>query len=504
ICPEFQQSCDIQEKEVYTDSVNEDLAESVSKSNQQTQQEENNAILNQISEIQHFQIHINNSISRNSNIQCSKQKNPESETSDPEIQVLTQSDTKPKSSADNFKFNQNSISVSIIATPTEASNYNGFPEITKKSDEEVTIVPCGQWSKSVMEIGGCLRSARKEGGEEELWVPLVESSRPWMTKWGQNGKVATGAEDDIAAKGRIEAAALKPEAEAVATCPPPTPPNTEPAVIQAAVMPYTEERVQRPPPKPPHLNPYTAALGDSSTAKILVAGRIGAMDDGGKQDTSNNVVSAEEMQTWVTAVVEGELTTGVEAGASGKEKRRTIVAGVDATMTEGGFRARQLRRYLSLNPPPLLATVPPWDRDRSKTREAGGGTMDDGLDKMMTGGLLADETQKTVIHTVRTHEGGALHGGAAQWLVGRSDVPAGVGDGFQCASLLFKIEEMKIREMLNPNFELGSKVVVQAQFQYLLSKLIIGSNLTEIYLEKLVGSIFFKQWDPGGPLCYWQ
>ncbi|MED6114154.1 hypothetical protein PIB30_077567 [Stylosanthes scabra] len=184
ICPEFQQSCDIQEEEIYTDSINEDLAESVSKSNQQTQQEENNAILNQILEIHHFQIHINNSISRNSNIQCSKQTNPELETSDPEIQVLTQSDTEPKSSAGNFKFNQNSISVSITATPTEASDYSGFPEITNKSDAEVTIVPCGganrwiegdrQWSESVMVIGGCLRLAHNEGGEEKLRVSPLE------------------------------------------------------------------------------------------------------------------------------------------------------------------------------------------------------------------------------------------------------------------------------------------------------------------------------------------
>ncbi|MED6207329.1 hypothetical protein PIB30_034747 [Stylosanthes scabra] len=349
---------------------------------------------------------------------------PEFHQSDPEIQVHTQSDTEPKSSAGNFKFDQRSISVSTTTTPTEASDCSGFPKITKQIDEEVKFVPCGgangwiegdrQWPETVMEIGGCLRLACKEGREEELWVPLAEPPRPWMTEWGQNDKVAIGAEDGTATKGRIEITTLKPEAEAVATRPPPASPNTEPAVIQAAVMPYTEERVERPPPKPSHLNPYTAALGDSSTAKILVSGRIGAMDDGGEQDTSNNVVSAEEMQTWVTTVVEGELTTGAVVGASAKEKRRTIVAGVDATMTEGGFRAKQLRRFLSLNPPPLLAAVLPWDHDRSKMREAGGGTMDDGLYKMMTGGLLADETQKMVIHTVRTHEGGALHGGTTQ------------------------------------------------------------------------------------------
>ncbi|MED6156966.1 hypothetical protein PIB30_019088 [Stylosanthes scabra] len=189
-------------------------------------------------------------------------------------------------------------------------------------------------SESVI-IGDCMRLARKEGREEELWVPLAELPRPWLSESGQNDRVAIGAEDAAVTKGKPEITDLD--------------------LARA-------ESVQRPPPKPPHLNPYTAALGDSSTAKILVVGRIGAMDDGGEQDTSSNLVSAEEMQPWVTTVVEGELTTGAEVGASVKEKRRTIVAGVNTTMIDGGIWTRQLRRFLSLNPPPLLAAIFPWDR----------------------------------------------------------------------------------------------------------------------------------------------
>ncbi|MED6194050.1 hypothetical protein PIB30_024817 [Stylosanthes scabra] len=193
----------------------------------------------------------------------------------------------------------------------------------------------GDWQSEFVIIGDCLRSARKEGREEELWVPLAESPRPWLSESGQNDRVAIGAEDAAVSKGKVEITDLD--------------------LARA-------ESVQRPPPKPPHLNSYTAALGDSSTAKILVAGRIGAMDDGGEQDTSSNVVSAEEMQPWVTAVVEGELTTGAEVGTSTKEKRRTIVAGVNATMTDEGIWTRQLRWFLSLNLTPLLAAIFLWDR----------------------------------------------------------------------------------------------------------------------------------------------
>ncbi|MED6219445.1 hypothetical protein PIB30_035937 [Stylosanthes scabra] len=78
-------------------------------------------------------------------------------------------------------------------TRAEASNYSGFPEITKKNDE-VTIVPCGgangwivgdwQWFQAVMETRGCLRSARVEGGENKSQFPPPELPRPWMTKSG--------------------------------------------------------------------------------------------------------------------------------------------------------------------------------------------------------------------------------------------------------------------------------------------------------------------------------
>ncbi|MED6164623.1 hypothetical protein PIB30_091989 [Stylosanthes scabra] len=214
----------IQEEEDYADSVNADLAESISKSNQQMQQEENNAILNQILEIQQLQININNSISGNSNIQCSNQTNPKSENSDLEIQVHTQLYTEQKSSECNFKFDQNSVLVSTTTTPTEASDYSGFPEITKKSDEEVTIVPCGWWSESVMKIGGCLRSTYKEGGEEELYVPLTIPPRPWMTESSQNGRVANGAEDGTAARERIATTALELTEVAETILPPPKPP----------------------------------------------------------------------------------------------------------------------------------------------------------------------------------------------------------------------------------------------------------------------------------------
>ncbi|MED6172495.1 hypothetical protein PIB30_050597 [Stylosanthes scabra] len=68
--------------------------------------------------------------------------------------------------------------------------------------------------------------------------------------------------------------------------------------------------------------------------------RRGAEDDAVvKGNVENTVVEPAEVENNVNDGTE----SSAEVGASAKEKQRTIVAGVDATMTDGGLRARQLR-----------------------------------------------------------------------------------------------------------------------------------------------------------------
>ncbi|MED6201528.1 hypothetical protein PIB30_095973 [Stylosanthes scabra] len=102
------------------------------------------------------------------------------------------------------------------------------------------------WPEYVMKIGGCLRLAHNEGGEEELRVPLAVLPRPWMTESSQNGRVAIHAEDDTTAKGRIATAALEPVEVAETISPPPKPPDLDPAVILGVTLPYTTDRVIEP------------------------------------------------------------------------------------------------------------------------------------------------------------------------------------------------------------------------------------------------------------------
>ncbi|MED6156497.1 hypothetical protein PIB30_014895 [Stylosanthes scabra] len=243
----------------------------------------------------------------------SQNTEPEFHQSDPEIQVHTQSDRKPKSSACNFKFDQYSISVSTTTTPTEASDYSGFPEITKQIDEKVKFVPYGgvtrwiegdQQSESVMEIGNCLRS-------------------------GQNGRVAIGAEDDTAAKGRIEAAALKPTAAAEAIRPPPAPTDPEPAVILEVATPYT-----------------ATSMAKSSGAKV-----VAIVDE---------LLLADVLKC--TNADDGSAATGRQS------KCATFNEGAPR-MTSGGFQAPGLgRAYLIVvKPRPLLAAVLPWHREEVRT-----------------------------------------------------------------------------------------------------------------------------------------
>ncbi|MED6137162.1 hypothetical protein PIB30_062489 [Stylosanthes scabra] len=92
-------------------------------------------------------------------------------------------------------------------------------------------------------------------------------------------------------------------------------------------------------------------LGEPAAVEIAEANCTRSLGDGGEQGT----------------------TSGAEDGAIAKTGRRISVAFEDGevmekkngatTITNGGLRVRQLRRFFLLNPPPLLAAIFPWDRD---------------------------------------------------------------------------------------------------------------------------------------------
>ncbi|MED6189407.1 hypothetical protein PIB30_095703, partial [Stylosanthes scabra] len=113
--------------------------------------------------------------------------------------------------------------------------------------------------------------------------------------------------------------------------------------------------VQRPPPEPPDLK---------SSVEELFAMQTRACQN-------------------VIEVAENEASRSTEVGAFAKGKRiattlediATPVEDETTTVTNGGLRARCLRRFVLLNPPPLLVAILPWDRDNSEKRGAGMGAV---------------------------------------------------------------------------------------------------------------------------------
>ncbi|MED6178074.1 hypothetical protein PIB30_104224 [Stylosanthes scabra] len=84
--------------------------------------------------------------------------------------------------------------------------------------------------------------------------------------------------------------------------------------------------------------PFLHFLGDDDAANLNCGGCARDADDGTRPAASVNI---------------GESTTSA----------RSAEVGAIASMTDGGLRARLLRRFISLTPPPLLVAVFPWDRE---------------------------------------------------------------------------------------------------------------------------------------------
>ncbi|MED6199214.1 hypothetical protein PIB30_073847 [Stylosanthes scabra] len=129
--------------------------------------------------------------------------------------------------------------------------------------------------------------------------------------------------------------------------------------------------VQRPPPKPPDLNSVAVGEGEPTSSVVTaVAGscRIegwmihSAVEDG--TVAKGNVNSTKVELVEVENDVDDGTEINAEVGASAKEKRRTIVAGIVATMTDGGLWARRLMRFVFT---PLVAVVIPWDSSGGPT-----------------------------------------------------------------------------------------------------------------------------------------
>ncbi|MED6109324.1 hypothetical protein PIB30_032318 [Stylosanthes scabra] len=222
-----------------------------------------------------------------------------------------------------------------------------------KSDEEVTSVPCGgvtggiegdRQSEFVMEIRDCLRS-------------------------GPNRRVDIG----TATKGRIEAKPLKLAAAAEAICPPPAPPDPEPAMILEMAMPYT-----------------VAGMAKSSGAKVIAIIDELLLADLYNCTNADDDSAATGRQSKFATFNEGAprvRSGGFQAPGLGcaylmvAKPQPLLVASFPWDRAEAALigttvdrRDGYVRRAPSLvaKPTPLLAAVFPWERGRAESSTASG------------------------------------------------------------------------------------------------------------------------------------
>ncbi|MED6169152.1 hypothetical protein PIB30_018679 [Stylosanthes scabra] len=109
--------------------------------------------------------------------------------------------------------------------------------------------------------------------------------------------------------------------------------------------------VDRPPPEPPDLKSIAVVDGEPTSAVVTAAPSLCRSED--LTDAENMIHSGAKV---------GSFAKGKRMAAIKEDGAKPIEDGT-ATVTNGGLRVRQLRRFFLLNPPPLLAAVFPWNRD---------------------------------------------------------------------------------------------------------------------------------------------
>ncbi|MED6167554.1 hypothetical protein PIB30_003932 [Stylosanthes scabra] len=307
--------------------------------------------------------------------------------------------------------------------------------------------------------------------------------------------------------------------------------------------------VDRPPPEPPDLHSVAVGEGEPGLS-------VSTAEESSRRPENLETVIAIHSGAEDSAVAKGNV---VDVGSTDLNRGSSAVVGASAegmwtatdkttaaTVADGSLRARRLRRFFSLMSPPLLAAIFPWDR--------GGEYIDNDL-QWWPDVSAEDRANATEVGRVGRQLGRAKYGdgGATQWLAEQGLLLSSFGNGEQarkgllstvtamanpraqarggccglgpavvelamarvvayrwgklerggccCYGAYLHLSKQSEGAILILNFDLGLLLVIQAQCSSLW--LITGPRFIEKYFEKLVGSVFFKQWDPGGPFYFW-
>ncbi|MED6182220.1 hypothetical protein PIB30_026612 [Stylosanthes scabra] len=213
------------------------------------------------------------------------------------IQCSYHTNTESESGSSNFKFIHNSTSSSILEITDPKAS------ITNSDCTTVAIQQVNEEEEPQLHMF-LPRKATIEDDLDALSTEFCKGEGPTL--------IRSGDEDSVFVEGKVEHAYL---------------------VLARAVI--------RPPLKPPNWESHLVTLGEASTAMIRSEGVI------------------EAAEGWFSAVRGGVhlcLVKETENVVSDSAEDDVV-----ARVTNEGFRARLLRRFVLLTSPPLLAAVLPWN-----------------------------------------------------------------------------------------------------------------------------------------------
>ncbi|MED6225731.1 hypothetical protein PIB30_096474 [Stylosanthes scabra] len=350
------------------------------------------------------------------------------------------------------EYRNSEIQTSTTATQTEASDCSGFPEITKQSDAEVTIVPYGGTNGW---IEGDLVVAR---------AVMVTRPPPKLPHLQLHAEAFVGAEDAVA-RNRNSGTQDK---EAVAL----TNGGGDDIDLDDEAS-------------------CSAEVGASIRGKCTSSSAAGRTMAATVEDDAMRWKSQRPIALDPWAVVESREPQAAPDGAIVETGRRTSAVVEDgeamekkndpATMT-GGPRARKLRRFFLLTPPPLLVALFPWNR--------GGTVVADGEEEWK-------KQDEVIVKIAGCAIDGAGVGGAT------------VADSSICINAMNEKERMGIDPLFSFSVNVGNEgnalpplhwlgfKVHQTQFESPLRWIAIGPHSTKCYMGLLMGKVIFKQWNPG-------
>ncbi|MED6113338.1 hypothetical protein PIB30_069843 [Stylosanthes scabra] len=269
-------------------------------------------------------------------------------------------------------------------TPFQQQQSQQQQQNSKEEQDEVT---------ELIDGGERVQSGGDRSRSNDAEISVLEMRKESETMTDGSGWVHSSVEVVVSVEGRVEATGIALIGVKGPTRPPPEPPDPNlkmvvtggetqretdsclKTMLEASSCTTEGKAELHGADNATDLSPITVVLGETATTKMFESARYRTMDAGGEHDTSNSSAVASERRRTLAA--------------------RTPVATIGegaASILGGGPRAQAVNRAMLLNPPPLIAAMFPWNRDKGSAAAAGNGAEDSAFAK----GKVEDEAAKVV------------------------------------------------------------------------------------------------------------